>query len=535
MDEASLAVWADEDSTLPGRDAADPETIEEPLPPLTERELLEAAENGCRALRMFECHRLLLAADWADRHPGVERISAAELRAGKERGLQFGGEGTPVVAEFAPAEFAAAIGTTSGAGQRLVADVLDLRHRMPRLWQRVVDAEVEAWQARKIAQATRPLTPTQAGQVDTHVAGLLGGMPWSRLERIVDGRIIEADPERAARLADQAARARFVGMEQTSQHGTRMVHAKMDAADATWLDAVVDRVADLLASRRGVTALKDERRAMALGLLARPVEALQLLTEEDPAQPDEQNGPDPNHPDPNHSDPNEPDAGQGIFRAGPATPGRLSADQILAAINQVNQAAWRPKIVLHAHIAAEALAAGRGVVRVEQLGPQVLAKAKEWLGRSDVSVRPVIDLPNGTMPSDAYEVPALMREHLVLARPTGMFPWSTGSSRSAQMDHTIPYDHTRSTGGCQTRIGNLAPLSTFAHRMVTHGRWQRRQPQPGTLLFRAPHGRVLLVDHHGTRDLGTGRFALLVWQACGVVPAGVADAGSAKPGAQTAP
>lgn len=490
------------------------------MPELSDQELLATVQRGCAVVRMFECDRLQAAAAWSDRNPGIENTSLADLRRGKERGSRLGGAGTPIVAEFAPAELAAAIGTTTGAARYLMADALDLRHRLPRLWRRVVEAEVEAWQARRVAQATRPLTCEQARLVDAEVADLVGGMAWSRLERVLDGQIISVDPERAARLAEQAARARFVGVGGSDEHGTRSVVARIASADAAWLDAVVDRLADLLATRRGVVGVKDERRAFALGLLARPVEALQLLTEEPDdtaipdgtAIPDDTEDPDPAGPD----DPVEPadEPGVGVLRSALAAPGRLARDDILAAVQRIGTAACRPQVVLYAHVAAEVLAAGTGVVRVEQLGPQVLATVRDWLSHANVTVRPVIDLPNGTGPTDAYEVPTLMREHLILTRPVSVFPWATGTSRSAQMDHSQPFDHDRPAGKRQTRVGNLAPLAAFGHRLVTHGGWQRRQPEPGTMLFRAPRGRVLLVDHLGTRDLGTGRFATLTWQAC---------------------
>ena len=53
---------------------------------------------------------------------------------GRERAVRLGGEGTPLVAEFAPAVLAARMGLSAYAGGRLVADVLDLDHRLPQLW-----------------------------------------------------------------------------------------------------------------------------------------------------------------------------------------------------------------------------------------------------------------------------------------------------------------------------------------------------------------------------------------------------------------
>ena len=41
------------------------------------------------------------------------------------------------------------------AARALIADALDLRYRLPRLWGRVLTGGVRAWQARKIAEQTR--------------------------------------------------------------------------------------------------------------------------------------------------------------------------------------------------------------------------------------------------------------------------------------------------------------------------------------------------------------------------------------------
>jgi hypothetical protein len=42
-------------------------------------------------------------------------------------------------------------------------------------------------------------------------------------------------------------------------------------------------------------------------------------------------------------------------------------------------------------------------------------------------------------------------------------------------------------------------MTTFHHRLKTHGRWQVKQPWPGICLWRDGHGATYLVDHTGTR------------------------------------
>ncbi|MFS3130575.1 hypothetical protein ACLM5J_19390 [Nocardioides sp. Bht2] len=47
----------------------------------------------------------------------------------------------------------------------LLADALDLHHRLPRLWVKVELLEVPGWKARRVAELTRKLR--RAGDVDT--------------------------------------------------------------------------------------------------------------------------------------------------------------------------------------------------------------------------------------------------------------------------------------------------------------------------------------------------------------------------------
>jgi hypothetical protein len=103
---------------------------------------------------------------------------------------------------------------------------------------------------------------------------------------------------------------------------------------------------------------------------------------------------------------------------------------------------------------------------------------------------------------EAAEIPERIREAIRLINPADAFPYASSTSRNLDLDHTIAYrppDHGGPPG--QTRVGNLAPLTRPHHRIKTHSRWQARQPFPGVLIWRSPHGRMYLVDQTGTRRL----------------------------------
>jgi hypothetical protein len=164
--------------------------------------LVEVAANR-QAERRIQARRLGLAAHWADLHAVLARPGLTTP--GVERLVRLGGDGTPQVAEFAPAELGAVLGITGHAATALTADALDLRHRLPTLWQLVQAGQVDGWLARKIADRTRQLSLQAARRVDVRIARLAGGLTWRRLKAILDAAILEADPPKALSDAEQAA------------------------------------------------------------------------------------------------------------------------------------------------------------------------------------------------------------------------------------------------------------------------------------------------------------------------------------------
>ena len=112
------------------------------------------------------------------------------------RDESLGGDGTPAVAAFTPETFALKLGISPSAGAQLIADALDLRHRLPLLWKRVQRLQVPAWQARRVAQQTHALPQVGARWVDQRLAartdGTLGPVITDRLVALA---IAKYDPE----------------------------------------------------------------------------------------------------------------------------------------------------------------------------------------------------------------------------------------------------------------------------------------------------------------------------------------------------
>ncbi|HVK30837.1 MAG TPA: HNH endonuclease signature motif containing protein, partial [Nocardioides sp.] len=94
-----------------------------------------------------------------------------------------------------------------------------------------------------------------------------------------------------------------------------------------------------------------------------------------------------------------------------------------------------------------------------------------------------------------------LREAVHLIHPGDVFPFAANLTKNVDLDHQIPY----SEGG-PTSTDNLGPLTRTHHRIKTHAGWELRQPFPGIVIWRDPHGAHYLVDQTGTRRI-TGNSA----------------------------
>ncbi len=481
-----------------------------------------------RDLVSVECQQLALAAHWIDLHAVVDegRTGTAAPTArrsrssapGAERLVRVGAEGTPWIGEFACAEFAALQDLHPAAGRALLAKVANLRDRHPRLWGRVLAGQVRGWKALEVARIVGrddyALTLKQARWVDAQTATWIDTLPWGAFMSLLEARIIAADPQAADLRRRQAATRRYVSTGRAGEHGLRTFIAQAAAGDVIRLVALCDRIAEILADQGDLDPV-DARRATALGIIANPAHALVLLLNAAPADDGDALG-DGGEPDDTAADsdglapadlhPADDDSDDaangavasagGLFGDDPArlvaalrklAPGRL--DRIL------------PRSVLHIHATAAGLRAGQGAARMEGVGPITFGALQEFLKHSRVTCVQVLD-PLEQRPVDGYEFPATTREAAFTLSPRDVFPFAPSTSRRRDVDHPIPY-RPPARGGPrgQTRIGNAAPMMRFHHRLKTHAGWQLRQPEPGSYLWRSPHGYFWLTSATGTHPL----------------------------------
>ena len=128
--------------------------------------VLDAASPRDAPRTPAEARLLALAVHWVDLHPVTPEHPAATFPTQRTGGLAsalgpaffdpapLAGDGTPGVAEYAVEELAAALELSHLAGLALVAEAVELRYRLPRLW-----ALVQSGACRRGRPARSPRPP----------------------------------------------------------------------------------------------------------------------------------------------------------------------------------------------------------------------------------------------------------------------------------------------------------------------------------------------------------------------------------------
>jgi hypothetical protein len=437
---------------------------------------LLASIKASRDLEHAEAARqLTLAAAWADLHPPESIHDAASFTVpGCEHEEPIAGEGAPLVAEFCVAELGTTLGISTTAAKKLIGHALELRHRLPRLWQQVHAGRVPAWRARAVADITihssPALTREAAGFVDAQVAAVAGRIGSAQLDRLVAEAIkrydlATADPTQDPEDGYLAVDPRHVTVNDQDVHyaGTLRIEAEVDIADALDLDRAVAHHAAVQKALGSELPL-DARRAKALGDLARTQTALEL---------------------------------------------HVTGESASTESDQPNLPAAR-EVVIHAHF--DASMSGEQTVfgptgRMENGQRLILLdQIQSWCSdsRTKVTVKPVIDL-NTRLTAQGYRVPDRIREQVQLRDRTCVFPGCARPARGCDVDHVVEYDHDAEAEGRPqpgpTRTDNLACLCRFHHRLKTHSGWRYAMVENGVFEWTSPHGHRYRRDHTGTTDL----------------------------------
>ncbi len=392
-------------------------------------DVLSFVEDQHAARLSAERAILEAAYQWAVLH-SPDALPPGDKR-GRERAKPAGAVGTPRITEHAAATFGARIQTSPYGAKRLIADAVDLQHRLPKLWAGVQAGRVRSTHARHVAEACRELSAEEAGWVDSEVVEIADGrLAWARFEAVVEGKVAAASPELARAKEEAAAKDSYVRVSRVNKHGKATLTFHADAALVLGSNAGIAAVCDALKTQMP-DATKNERRVAAIALLTNP-----------DAHVDSTVGP------------------------------------------------VKPKVQIVLHCTPDS-----GIARMEGHGPLTTEYVRHLVSHiaGQVKVQPVIDLNQGAA-VDAYEIPAKLREAVHLIHPGDTFPYAANTTKNVDLDHQVPY----SEGGPTSR-DNLGPLTRTHHRIKTHAGWEVRQPFPGIVIWRDPHGAHYLVDQTGTR------------------------------------
>jgi hypothetical protein len=444
--------------------------------------VLAAVRNERAVADRAEARILTLALDWAAMH-STDSLDQAATWPGsgglsEDRPVPLAGPGAPLLSEFCVAELAAALRLSTDAGRSLLAEAIELGHRLPATWRRVRAGDLPAWRARRIARSTLSLAPAGAAYVDRQVAPFAHRVGLAQLDRLVEEALVRHQPEEAAARRRAAADGRHVHVQlgQVGYEGTVQVVGELDLADALDLDTALSVGAARLAALGCDDAL-DVRRAHALGELARGAHPQLPL----------------NVPGQSEVDPAPRPTATGL----PAP---------------------RRHVVLNVHLSDAALTdstVGAQLARVDNTRGFVDAEqVRAWCGvpGPTVTVRPVLDLAEH-LSGTGYQTPDRLVEQSALVDETCVFPWCTRPARHTDCDHVVP--HAAGGGTCSC---NIARLCRRHHRLKTHTPWRYAVLERGNYLWTSPHGYQFLRDRTGTLDVSpregprpsTDRHLLLV-------------------------
>jgi hypothetical protein len=381
---------------------------------------------------------------------GTADEPAEEARPGCECDRALGGEGAPLSPSFAAAEWGAGLGMTTYAARRLMADALDLVHRLPGVTQAMGYGWCDLARARMVAAATRDLSAETTGLVQQHILPILSTLTPQRLRDVIAQLAAALEPTALEARAEAIRDRREVWIDATNDDHAE-VSATIDTVDAQRLERRLDFLARLLGIAQGSGQPGfgpggeswQQRRARALGLLADPatVAALVRVT---------------------------------------SSPG--------AADEPVETGCGLRPTTVYLHVRAD------GTCDVEGHGTISIPTVRELLASSTVTVRPVIDL-NESHASTGYQPSGTVDEAVVLTNERCVFPHCDRPARQCQRDHTVPWPHG------PTSSDNMGPLCIHHHQVKTAGRWRVHRAAAGVYVWHSPAGALHVVTPHGTTRL----------------------------------
>lgn len=246
------------DTPTPGRDIQRPDS--------SVADAFAALDHAHQQMLAAEVGELMALVAIADHY----RLDAvADIGAGLERLVSYGHDGTPLIGEFLALEIGPLLGVSPAAAISRIGQALDLRHRLPRLWETTLSGRIRVFRAMQAVRLTSELTAAAAREVDEKLAEALPHQPWTRVMRSLPGWIAAADPVAAAEREERARGAQYVRVSKITD-GRVNLWGQVDAEVGIAFDQLLDQIANTFpVTGDDRAADRDRRRAAALGVLAR--------------------------------------------------------------------------------------------------------------------------------------------------------------------------------------------------------------------------------------------------------------------------
>ena len=317
-------------------------------------------------------------------------------------------------------------------------------------WDVFLRGLIPRWQADLLVGLTSGLNARAAAWVDERISRSAGRVSFQRLKRLTRGWVAQADPALATEREASAREGRRVAFGR-DEDGSTQLWASLASRDALALDKTLSELACAMGEAGDGRGL-GQRRASALGMLSDPAKVLAWLTGEAPDARGQRRGGNP-----------------------------------------------RARTVVYVRLAEETLVdPGSGVARIEGFGPLTASSLPEFLAGTNVTIRPVVD-DSRIQPVDSYEIPEQIRAAVHRRMPVEVFPYSSRTSRSLDLDHVVSYRFGHLWEPGPTSVQGLAPLTRLVHRAKTLRAWKLEARSHAEFQWTSPLGRIYLTGPRGTR------------------------------------
>jgi len=457
-------------------------------------------------------------------------------------------------AEHVCDELAAALTLTSRSADALLGLSRNLA-RLPMVLAALLAGKIDRQRAEIFAAELSALDDVAAAAVAAALCGLAGSMTTGQLRYALRAMVLMIDPDAARKRAERGrADARVEFWQENSGNGA-LAGRELPAADAITADRRIAAIAQAL-KNAGAPGGMDKLRAGVFAALLTGRDPETLL----PAPPNA-GPPDPGSPDPGSPRPAPPGTGQpstgtgqagtgqpgtgqpGTSQPGTSQPGRPAHSALASLTGSVNitmpASAWLGRsdspgeVPGYGPIGADTcrdLVArmagapgsrwcvtltdrdGRAVAHAcsktsppqsngpppQAAGPPPRASDQDppgsfaaWLASLDLAWLERGSCSHPRMAA-GYRPPAKLRELVKIRQRTCAFPGCRRPAKACDDDHTIAFENGGITCEC-----NIAPLCRRHHRAKQAPGWRLEQPEPGILVWTAPHGRSYTVAPGG--------------------------------------